>query len=824
MAVQFTLRNGLARISPGRAWRRLIPFGMVFAISLGNRLSPVSGAEDPPAKTQQTSPVDSDEWVEAEPGSDEDADNVRSVEPAKYGGRAERLNRRAEKKLYGGEDSTAPVRPSPASSDGDVMGTIGQGGHLAFKTFGRNDSITPIEAMPFALTGQHFYFSDLRGFMSNSSVFGGNMGLGYRNLRDEINSWFGGSVWYDVDGTSGRTYQQIGLSFEAMVQQWELRSNVYIPITSSQNAGSYAFNPTIVGNQLLYSQFTGQAKALTGVDFEAGYNIPVMEPYRLRAFAGYYRFDGGPGGAINGFKTRLEGVINNSVTANVMYTNDPLFGSNIMVGCQIQFPWGANHPTSSWARSTPTPFRFVERNYNVIVDHVSTVTNNLTAINPQTNTPYAIEQVSSSAAPGGNGTTASPFATISAAQSAGNVILVQGNSVFNTPVTLTTGQFLVGDGSTQPLPLPGGQSIALPVIIPGSKAPEFTNITGNAVTLASNSMLAGFSFSNVSGNGASGSGITNAIVSDNIFQNIGNDAIHLTNSTGSFVLNDNTISNATGSGLLMDSVDGNVTVKNLSASQTTGTAVDITGGTASSSYHFAGTTNIQQPNAAGFILEGSAARLAVDSLVVNSASSAGAVSLTNSTSSVTLSNVDITMTNGPGLATSALGSLAISNGSITTTSQPALNLQSTTLGVNLTQVSVTGGAYGISLVQDLGSFTISGANSLGSGGTIQNTTTGLILNSAASINLNWMNLASNGTGIQSTGNSQLKLSEMQITNSLGYALDGLDDVSVSVLNSQFSGNGTAGGGTIRLQVDNVATYTWLVQGNTITDPNGTAPR
>ena len=94
-----------------------------------------------------------------------------------------------------------------------------------------------------------------------------------------------------------------------MVERWEMRSNVYIPIVSSRTYSNYAFNSSIVGNQLIYSQFFGQGYALTGADFEVGYNIPVMQPYRLRGFMGYYRFDGGSGAAINGFKAevRLEG-------------------------------------------------------------------------------------------------------------------------------------------------------------------------------------------------------------------------------------------------------------------------------------------------------------------------------------------------------------------------------------------------------------------------------------------------------------------------------------------------------------------------------------
>jgi len=44
----------------------------------------------------------------------------------------------------------------------DGPGFLGQAGHLAFKTFGRDDSISPLEALPYLLTDEHFIFSDLR--------------------------------------------------------------------------------------------------------------------------------------------------------------------------------------------------------------------------------------------------------------------------------------------------------------------------------------------------------------------------------------------------------------------------------------------------------------------------------------------------------------------------------------------------------------------------------------------------------------------------------------------------------------------------------------
>ena len=765
-------------------------------------------------------------------------------------------------------DST-PSRTPTSSSDGP--GIMGQAGHLAFKTFGRNQSISPIEAMPYILTDEHFFFGDVRGFVSNSSLFGGNIGLGYRHLREDLNAWYGASVWYDTDSTTGKNFQQIGLSFEGLIDRWELRSNVYLPVTSSQTYSTTLGNEHIVGHQLLYTRFIDQGTALQGVDVEAGYNLPIKELHRLRGFVGYYHFDGGPSGGINGFKTRLEGVINNSVTAQVMYTNDPLFGSNVMVGCTVQFPWGGSHPTSKWKQNTPSPFRFVERNYNVIVDRTPQIDADLVAINPTTHAAYNIQQVSSTASPGGNGTFASPFQTVADAQLAGgDVILVQGNSVLTTGVTLSNGQQLLGDGSFQPLALDGGGTIHVPTQVSGGATPQFNNVLGPAVTMASNSVFAGFNVNNNVGNAVVGAAISGATVRDINFQNTMGDAVQFTNSTGRFDLNNLTINSTTGAGisflggapnltlsgssitgtgtdgillsnltggsvnisgtsitttggagLNMNSVAADVTVDSLTTSQTTGSAIAITGGTAANTYRFKNTTTINQPTSTGFDLSNSAAAVLIDNLVVNSTSASPAVSLTTDTGKVTLSNATINTTNGVGIYGRNLTNLVVSNGNLTTVNAGAVDVQNSTINMSLGSVSTNGGPFGIRLVQNTGAFRVTGSGTLASGGTIQNTTTGVILDTTGTTSLTAMDLVNNGIGIQSTANNRVSFSGLRISGSTGYALDSLNDQVMMFTGGSLINNGAIGGGTIRARVNTVGTYQWLVDSSNITDHNGT---
>ena len=276
---------------------------------------------------------------------------------------------------------------------GNGRGMLGRASHLAGQTFGRTTSITPFEAMPYILTDEHFVFADVRGFVTNRSQGGGNLGIGYRRLMDNWNAWGGASAWYDADQSTSKMFQQVGLSFEGLIQQLEFRSNVYLPFTSSQTLGNAIGNSSIVGNQLLFGRITDIGTALRGVDFEVGYSQPIRDRHVIRGFIGGYHFDGGSTGGINGFKARVEGVINNTVTAQVLYTHDKLYGDNAMVGISMQFPFAKNHPTSGWTRNTPSPFRFVERNYNVIVENSQVNSGEQVATDPATGQAYVIDQI-----------------------------------------------------------------------------------------------------------------------------------------------------------------------------------------------------------------------------------------------------------------------------------------------------------------------------------------------------------------------------------------------------------------------------------------------
>ena len=595
---------------------------------------------------------------------------------------------------------------------GNSIGVFGRASYLAAKTFGRNVAITPLEAMPYVLTDEHFIFADVRGFITNQSKAGGNFGVGYRRLIDDWNAWGGASFWYDADQSTGKMFQQVGLSFEGLIQQFEVRSNVYLPFTSSQVSNTVG-NSTIVGNQLLYSRTIDTGTALRGIDAEVGYSLPVQDRHVVRGFVGGYHFDGGSTGGVNGFKARVEGVINNTITAQVLYTHDKLYGDNVMVGLSLQFPFASNHPTAGWSRNTPSPFRFVERNYNVIVAQSQATENNQVAADPMTGKSYIIDQVyaPSNNSGGGsgtpNGTTANPFSSISAAQAAGgNVFLVQNGSILNQAITLSSGQHLFGQGNfAETLATTGGGNVPIPNLLLAAvqqsgtgSTPIIQSVNGSAVTLASNSEVAGFNITATNGNGITGTGVSGVSLHDLVFSSIGGDAINLTNTSGNVTMSNIQIASATGNGIVFKGGNPNITFhgtgNTITAAGNGFVLENLTGGSVAVS-----NLSLANIGGTGLLMNDVATNATIDSLSVsqsglnNSGGSAVAISgLTGATKTVNgvststfntysfTGNTNITSASGAGFSTNGTDAkISIADLNVTSTStQPAVSLVNAT--------------------------------------------------------------------------------------------------------------------------------------------------
>ncbi len=111
-----------------------------------------------------------------------------------------------------------------------------------------------------------------------------------------------------------------------------------------------------------------------------------------------------------------------------------------------------------------------------------------------------------------------------------------------------------------------------------------------------------------------------------------------------------------------------------------------------------------------------------------------------------------------------------------------------------------------------------------SGGTIQNTTTGVIFSNAGSVELDWVKLSANQTGVSSTNNDYVALFRLDADDNTGYAVDSLNDSALGIGSSTFDGNGALGEGTIRMQSGQLDNYQVEISNSTITDGRSQRPK
>jgi hypothetical protein len=714
------------------------------------------------------------------------------------------------------DDDTAESSPR-RSVTSDGPGVLARGGFLGGATLGRDDSIVPVQVMPYLLFDPHFVFADVRLFVSTEGRVGGNLGGGYRFLDEQRGAWYGINGWIDVDQTSGEVFPQLGLGLEAAWSILEGRSNFYLPVgTRDQVLETSALNTRYSGHNILFDQHTITGQSLAGVDGEIGISLPIEALDRaliLRGFVGGYHFANDNGDPIDGVRARSEVVISSSVITQLEYTSDDEYGQNLIVGVSIEGPWGEDHPGVEWRRPTPSPFRFVQRNYNVILDRTESTANDLMAINPATSQPYFVQHVNTNAASGGNGTIESPFTTYAPATGqTADIILVHAGSELHESLVVQDHTRVLGDTGRHTFRAVGWGDVALPTVAAGD-TPLISDLHGDAVSLGTGSELSGFQLDNITGTGVRGLNVTDLVLSDLTFTNIHGDAVALSGlSDGNVTLTNLSLDGVSGRGLAFMGLEGQLIASELTLNNIDGPAILLDGG--SGDAYFVGNTVITGDHSR-IDVRNTSGHVEFAGLEITGQATPPLVSLTNLDGDLAITSLKLKNTNGAGLVASDVASLAITKGTIATTNGTALSLSDTEVAATLSSVDVDGGNIGVRLINVTGGLVING-------GTIENTGVAVDLNDVESVQLTTLKLTDNTLGIQSRSADYLKLDRLTITGTAGYALDSLDDTLLSVQGSTFSDNGTLDAGTILVQAGTAELFRSEFTGNTITDDRGTA--
>lgn len=451
------------------------------------------------------------------------------------------------------------------------VGAQGQLGHIVGPTLGRDTSITPLELFPYVLSETGMWFGDIRTFITNRSRFGGNFGTGYRYFDSGMQRVFGASGWYDSDGSTGTTFQQLGLSLETLGDWWDLRANFYLPIGSLTRDVSDTIVPGSLrysGYNILYDRDQLQGHAMRGLDMEAGMPIwgKLADQHDLRVYAGWYHFQGSDVQQIWGWKGRIQANFTPEVPMYIQLTSDQVYHTNLIFG--FSFAYSGKLYDQRTSRKTPYGRigEYVRRNYNVISPTQSVVTPGLKAINPVTRQAYVVEHVDSNASGSQTGTVLDPYATVAQAQAAhGDIIVIHADSVFsgaNAQVAMNQGDRIFGDGAgvQNVIRVANYGNIVLPHATDGTDRPLFQNATGDAFTLGTNSELQNVVISGSAGAGILANGIDSAIVRHVDVLNAGGDSVLVRNSTGLFSFSQNNFTNAGGATFHVDGGSANIKV------------------------------------------------------------------------------------------------------------------------------------------------------------------------------------------------------------------------------------------------------------------------
>ncbi len=741
----------------------------------------------------------------------------------------------------------------------------GRAGLWGFRTFGRDDSIGTIELFPSILDDNLMLFGDARLFSTFQGQFGGNVGVGGRFRMSRVGRIFGGSFWYDADDSLETLFQQLGLSLETYGDVIDARTNLYFPIgTSSDLITNHLRNPHFVGNSLLYDRVSTFGKALPGVDYEIGVLLPgaQVRQHALRWFAGGYHFWGDDVDVVHGFKTRLEGTVVPSLDTQLEFTTDRLYGTNLMAAVTWTYFAGFKRKETTAGLRYDRMSEFVRRNYNVIVAETKQITPDVMALNAQTGQPLVVQHVG----PGGNssGTPEDPWGTIADAQAAGgDIIIVHSGTVFTSGIVLQSGQQLFGMGHNLQhfVNVQGYGAVALPT--ESGARPVFQDVVGDAVTLASNTIFAGFVIDDPSGRGVVGDGVSNISLGNVDVHDAGGDALFLHNPGGTATLREINLTDAAGAGLHIDGgnalvrfegditahdgrslllqnttdglidltgatilddggagvliadVDGDVSLRDVTVRNSSGVGIDVTGG--DGLVTFFGSTTVDNAGGTGFRVADREGDTLVDRADVQGAGGQTGVEVVNNEGDTQFTSLDVESQNGTALSVLDSHRLIVLNGSITAQGGTAVDIEGSTMGVALHDVSSDGAAVGLRIVDSDGIFAILGGTDYASGGTIENTGTAVLLDDAGTVSLKLLDLDANGTGISATDVDHLALNGLRVTDTTGVGLDGRNVKTLIAYNSLFSD----GGGTpVRWRADVVGEYIVSISQSTVDTETG----
>lgn len=366
---------------------------------------------------------------------------------------------------------------------------------------GTERSILMTEAwVPFAQDTDRVIYGDLRLMGDDGDNREWNAGIGYRQLSASGDAVFGLNGWADRRRSArGSVFYQATAGFEYLTEGLDLRLNAYIPAQQKERYAIAAASTTpYLADTGIYYDTAGLLveKPLHGFDIEL--SIPVaalqgpMESFRVAA--GGFAFSGDGVDTLQGVRLRAIADVTRDIQLGARIEADNIRGAQGFVEATLRFPFGAKASAKTLglrARMDESP----ERDIDVITAArvaVAPVTG-VPVLSSIDNMNQRVFHVDNTAAPGGDGSLANPYATLAAASAAadraGDILYVHtgdGTSGgMQDGITLSLPrQSLIGAGThfiydDQRFTTAHGQDFSGSLLLAASGAPVISNLNVN---------------------------------------------------------------------------------------------------------------------------------------------------------------------------------------------------------------------------------------------------------------------------------------------------------------------------------------------------------
>lgn len=461
------------------------------------------------------------------------------------------------------------------------------------------DLLKPLQNYRFSDGSEQIQYFDGRIGVNFDGGALGNIGFGRKHYSARRNAIWEYGVWYDIDGTNDRIFNQVTGGVQLQGRLFSLRGHYYFPFgdtTSVDRYGDLTGNTSYQGNTLALERFRYEEQAYQGYEADVGLRLKAPLPTELRA--GYYRFQADNAPEVSGVSAVLAVEVAPSLILAVNGTfDDDTDEQNVMFTATYDFYGHRTNEGDSIRRRMSEPVR---RNRH-IVSRIAAVNDPVAALNAD-GTTINIIHVSSA----GNSTGAfeSPYANLSQAVADANltsnsIILAHADSVFDgQTIALPEDTRFLDETQSHSITTSQLGDLTLPRATTGTSAAIIRNSPAAtpAITLANNSEVNGLRVEAAGGIGIFGDGLTVGTILRNASVDGAATGVRLQNTAGTTEISGLTVSNTTQDGIHLQNNTG---------------ALNLT------------STTVNSAGRHGVWAEANAANITFDSLTVNTAGTNG---------------------------------------------------------------------------------------------------------------------------------------------------------------------------------------------------------